>query len=187
MATVIHQKADKTVLTIADRNVISPKPDNMVVVVIDAIGDIDAGTGVATYRWNKQLNTWLMISKSGNNLNFTTEELVINGGQVNPSHVPSDNLIWGIVAIDGDTIMAEIRIEDITVAPDTITGLAAWDGLNLRFTYAYGTITQQIDSYIDQKFDELLGGVGPEGDTMAELYAIITATGTADEFDTGLV
>ena len=78
MAIVVHSTADVTVNTISDRNSIVYKRDNMTVTVIDAIADIDAGQGVATYRWNTTLSSWILISKSTTEtISFATEEIVI--------------------------------------------------------------------------------------------------------------
>lgn len=144
MAIVLYQNADKTVPTIAARNAIIQKIDNMVVVVLDAIADINAGAGVATYRWNKTMDSWILISKSSyESIKFATEVLLISNGSVVPSNMPTDNQIWGIVVLDGSNIIADLTIDGLTVTPTLISGLTAWNGYKLRFTYAYGTVSQQ--------------------------------------------
>lgn len=64
MANILYKNADKTVQTIADRNAISPKIDDMEVVVIDAIADVEAGPGEAVYKWSESLNIWIMLANS---------------------------------------------------------------------------------------------------------------------------
>ena len=51
MAVILYKGPNKTVATIADRNAITVKHDSMVVTVLDAIADPDAGAGIATFRW----------------------------------------------------------------------------------------------------------------------------------------
>lgn len=156
MAVILYKNADRTVNTIAERNNIPYKIDHMVVVVLDSIADINAGAGIATYRWNESQQIWILVSKTGaNSLNFKTEELTIADGKVLPSHIPVGNQIWNITVIDGDVIKADIRIEDLTVSASEISGLSEYNGYELRFTYAYGTVSQQIQAYIDQKASEI--------------------------------
>ena len=149
MAIVLYQNADKTVPTIAARNAITQKIDNMVVVVLDAIADVNAGAGVATYRWNNVLDSWILISKSSKSsyesIKFATEELLISNGSVVPSNMPTDNQIWGIMVLDGSNIIADLTVDGLSVTPTLISGLTAWDGYKLRFTYAYGTGSRQVD------------------------------------------
>ena len=171
MAVVLYKNADKTVDTIAERNNIPYKIDNMVVTVIDAIADPDAGAGIATYRYNAQLGNWILISKSSTEtMSFDTEELLISNGEVNPSNVPSNNQIWDIKVIDGDVIIADIRIEDIDVSATTIQGLGDYNGYKLRFAYAYGSTTQQISTYVDERLSNLTGNdIGDISDFEGEL------------------
>lgn len=178
MAIVLYQNADKTVQTIAARNAITQKIDNMVVVVLDAIADINAGAGVATYRWNKTLNSWILISKSSHeSIKFATEELLISNGSVVPGNMPTDNQIWGIVVLDGSNIIADLTIDGLTVTPTLISGLTAWNGYKLRFTYAYGTVSQQVESYINNQIAAVLAGAPGAGDTLNELYNLIMSQG----------
>ena len=179
MAVVLYQNADKTVSTIAARNAITQKIDNMVVVVLDAIADINAGAGVATYRWSAVLDSWILISKTtSDSIKFATEELLISNGSVTPSNVPTDNQIWGIYVLDGPHVVADMTIDGLTVTPTSISGLTDWNGYKLRFTYAYGTISQQIDSYINNQIAEILGGAPESGNTLKELYDLIMTQGT---------
>lgn len=178
MAIVLYQNADITVPTIAARNAITRKIDNMVVVVLDAIADVNAGAGVATYRWSTALDNWILVSKSSyESIKFATEELLISNGSVTPSNIPTDNQIWGIDVLDGSNIVASLTMDGLTITPTSISGLAAWNGYKLRFTYAYGTISQQIDSYIKTQIATMLGGVPEAGDTLKELYDLVLTQG----------
>lgn len=178
MAVILYKSADRTVNTINDRNAIIHKIDNMVVTVLDAIADPEAGTGVATYRYNETLDAWILISKSTiNSMNFETEELLITNGAVSPSQIPTGNQIWAVKVVDGNTILADIREEDIVVTPSSISGLNAYNGYKLRFTYAYGTITQQMESYMTSKIQDLIGSATLDYDTLGEIQAIIESSG----------
>jgi hypothetical protein len=166
MAIVLYKNADRTVDTISDRNSIDKKIDNMVVTVLDAISDPDAGSGVATYRWSAQLNKWLLISKSTvETMSFETVESNIVAGKIVPQNVPSNNVIWDIYVVDGTTIINELRLEDVIVTPTLISGLGLYDGYKLRYTYAYGSVTQQITSYVDSKIADMVAGAPVDLDT----------------------
>lgn len=171
MAVIVYKNYDKTVATIADRNAITAKIDNMVVTVIDAIADVDAGSGVATYRWNDQLNKWVLISKSTvDTMSFETVELTIAAGKVTPPNMPINNVIWNIYVMGvNDEIEAELRLEDIIVSSSLISGLGTYDGKKLRFTYAYGSITQQIETYMNEKLGELTSNAPELLDTFKEV------------------
>jgi hypothetical protein len=150
MAVTRHSTFDKTVQTIADRNALGKRIDGMTVVVLDAIADVDAGSGKAIYRWDNSDSTWILVSKSTNEtISFETEELLITNGQVAISHYPTDNKIWGIKVVNSsDTIIADLRLETLTVSNGIINlNTALYNGSKLRFTYAYGTITQQISLF----------------------------------------
>lgn len=151
MAVIRHTNFDKTVNTIADRDAITPRVDNMTVLVVDAIGDINAGPGTATYRWNEYLNIFVLMSKANEpTMSFDTLELVIdNTGSVVLPNVPQNNQIWDIQILNVNNVIAYPRIEDLTINAVSISGLNAWIGNTIRFTYAYGSITQQLTTYID--------------------------------------
>jgi hypothetical protein len=170
MAIVLYKNADRTVDTISYRNSIDKKIDNMVVTVLDAISDPDAGSGVATYRWSAQLNKWLLISKSTvETMSFETVESNIVAGKLIPQNMPSNNVIWGIYVVDGTTIISELRLEDVIVTPTLISGLGLYDGYKLRYTYAYGSVTQQITSYVDSKIADMVAGSPVDLDTLKEV------------------
>ena len=152
MAVVRYTGFDLTVNNILDRNAISPKVDNMVVTVLDAIGDPEAGGGVATYRWSLATNAFILVSKSTvMTMSFDTLELVIDSnGEVILPNIPTSNQIWNIIILDSaGTAIAFPKIEDLTVTALKVSGLTDYVGDTLRFSYAYGAVTQQILNYID--------------------------------------
>lgn len=152
MANIIHQSSNVTVNDIAARNAITQKYDNMVATVVDAIADPEAGSGTATYRWNKQLDRWILLSKSTfKTMNFNTDELLITDGVATLLNSPTDNKIWDISIVEGDVILSQPRMEDLIITASSIGGLSAWDGKKIRFTYAYGDIEPSLNSYIDEK------------------------------------
>jgi hypothetical protein len=203
MAIILYKNADKTVSNIAERNAIAAKIDNMVVTVVDAIADVAAGTGVATYKWNAALNRWLLISKSSiDTMSFETVELTISDGKVTPPNVPVNNVLWDIFVMDGDIIAQELRLSDIIVSPVLISGLGVYDGKKLRFTYAYGAITQQIEqqieTYMDSKIAAIIDFAPEDLDTLKEISDRISSietsiggtsssTGTVEDFEEELI
>lgn len=153
---ITYPTPNLTVATIAERNdpsIIKFKRDGMVVTVSDSIADPDAGTGAATYLWNKTLNKWLLLSKSTTEtMSFQTVELTIADGKVALPNIPNNNVLWDIYIIDNaGVIVGEIRLENIIVSSTLVSGLGAYNGKKLRFTYAFGTLTQQMSTYIDDK------------------------------------
>lgn len=155
MALIRHKGFDYTVDTIADRNNLTAV-DGSIVIVKDAIADIDAGQGKAIYRYDADDSTWVLITKSSEiTMTFETEEIIIVNGEVTASNIPQDNKIWDINVIDGDNIIATVRLEDLTIAAGNISGLSAYDGKKLRFTYGYGSVTVQITAAVDGKSNVL--------------------------------
>ena len=141
MAVVIYKSINKTVADIAARDAITKRPNHMVAVVLDASADSNAGAGTATYRWNEETSAWILISKSTyETMSFDTEELLISSGQVTAANTPTDGQIWDVKVVDGDVIIADLRDEDLTISGNTISGLGSYEGYDLRFTYAYGSI-----------------------------------------------
>lgn len=192
MAIILYNTADKTVNTIADRNAIVHKIDNMVVTVLDAIADVDAGPGWATYKWNVSLNKWLLLSKATiDTMSFETVELVIVDGKVTPPNVPVNNVIWDILVMDGDVILAELKLEDLAVTPSAVNNLSEFNGKKLRFTYAYGSITSQIESYMDSRINELTAAAPIDLDSFKEVADIIQTltdpTSAVNDFEEALI
>jgi hypothetical protein len=154
MAVTRLSNFDRTVQTIADRNAITSPVNGMVVTVVDAIADLNVGAGTASYRWNDKLGTWMLTFKDTyQSMSFDTEELTIANGSVLPSHFPTDNHIWDIQVLDGDAAIAFPRIQDLTISTAGISGLDAYNGYKLRFSYGYGTISQQLNSVLATKAD----------------------------------
>lgn len=192
MAIILYNTADKTVNTIADRNAIVHKIDNMVVTVLDAIADVDAGPGWATYKWNVSLNKWLLLSRATiDTMSFETVELVIVDGKVTPPNVPVNNVIWDILVMDGDVILAELKLEDLAVTPSAVNNLSEFNGKKLRFTYAYGSITSQIESYMDSRINELTASAPIDLDSFKEVADIIQTltdpTSAVNDFEEALI
>lgn len=149
MAIIQYKGNNQTVETIADRSAITRLVDGMVVIVQDAIADPIAGPGVATYRYNATTEDWILISTSNvNTVQFNTEELTVAGGSVTLSYYPLDNQLWGMTIIEGDVIIGDIRLEDVTVTDGVVSGLEAYDGKSLRITYAYGSQVAAINSML---------------------------------------
>lgn len=160
MAITRHSNFDKTVQTIADRNLISNKVNGMMVVVLDAIADPNAGSGKAIYRWESSDTSWILVSKSTTEtMNFATEELTIVNGEVQLSYIPVDNNVWNGVILNGSLIYADLNLSAVSIANGKITGLTPEvNGMILRITYAYGTISQQITTAIENSVDAALVG-----------------------------
>lgn len=151
---VRYSNFDKTVATIAERDSIANKVDGMIVTVMDASADPDVNTGKAVYRWISEDSTWVAIYKgSYESLAFVTEELTITSGAVTASYVPADNIIWDVSIISGDEQMAFPRVEEMIFngSGGISLGTSEYDGYKLRFTYGYGSITQQLNSALDAK------------------------------------
>ena len=163
MAITRYSNFDKTVNTIIDRNNIVNKVPGMTVVVLDAIADVNVGTGKAIYRWDGTDNSWILVSKgSSDTMNFITEESVITNSEINLSFIPVNNQIWNGLIINNGVIYADLNIKDVNISSGKISNIPVeYNGMTLRVTYAYGTIAAQvitaIDSAVTEKFDELSG------------------------------
>jgi len=153
MSIIRHEGLNVTVNTIADRNNILKKPDNLTVTVIDAIGDVNAGSNTAVYRWsNNDGGKWILLSVGAEkSLTFATEELRIYNGSVISPNVPSNGHIWDIQIINDNRVMAYPRCEDLNISGNEINGLDSWNGLKIRYTYAYGTMSAQMEAILDAK------------------------------------
>ena len=157
MAVIRHTNFDKKVQTVAERNAINPKVDGMIVVVNDAIADVNAGAGKAVYRWDATDSSWIMLSKSTyETISFATEEITIVNGKVLATNIPTDNEIWSISIIDGNQEIAFPRVEDLSISVGTVDLLTNnYNGKKLRFSYAYGSISQQLNAVLDAKEDKI--------------------------------
>ena len=166
MAITRYSSFNRTVQTIAERDAIENLVDHMVVIVTDAIDDPAAGEGKATYRWDPSDSSWVLISKSNYNTTyFETEELNITDGTVTLSNYPMNNQLWNIQIIQDSLIYAELRIEDLEIVDNTITGLSEFNGKSIRLTYAYGTVLQQLSA--------MTGGMDFTGTELGKLFLLI--------------
>ena len=156
MSIIRHTNFDKKVNTIADRNAIARKINHMTVLVNDAIADINAGAGKATYRWDMDDNSWILISKSGNEaVSFITEELLITDREVTLSNYPMNNAIWNAVIINNGIIQGDLNLNTATIAGGKIINIdPAFNGQILRLTYAHGSMVAQLNSVIEEKVDK---------------------------------
>lgn len=144
MSVIRHPNFDITVNNIGERNALK-KVDHMVVIVTDAIADVVAGAGKATYRWDGTDDSWILVSKSNvSTVTFATEEHLIVSGTVTLENVPKDDIIWNVQILNGDVMEAELRVEDMSMLNGIISNLNTYDGKKLRCTYAYGSIAAQI-------------------------------------------
>jgi len=191
MAIILYKFFDKTVGTIAERDSLT-KINDMIVTVTDAIGDPLSGVGTATYRWNDAYNDWIIINSefNGDTLNFLTEELLISNGEVQLTNVPLDNKIWGITIIENDLILKDLRLSDLSINGATISLLDEYNGKNIRFTYAFGSIGAQMEAYMEYKIDNLMNGVPASYNTVEKLvngYNLLNFnTGTISDFEASL-
>ena len=153
MAVIRQNGLQVKVNTITDRDAITKRPEFLVVHVKDAIADIDAGAGSAVYRWtNDNGGKWILISKGAEkSLSFATEELLIANGQVVASNVPENGLIWHIEVLNGNVAIAYPRVEDLNISGATIAGLDGYNSYKLRFTYAYGSLSAQMQTILNTK------------------------------------
>lgn len=153
MAIIRQRGLQLTVATIADRNAIVKRPEHLVVHVDDAIADLDAGAGPAVYRWsNSSGGVWILISAGAvRTMSFSTEEHLIQNGEVIADNVPANDHIWDIQILDGDNVIGYPRVEDLNISAGVIGNIVDFDGYKLRYTYAYGTLTTQIQTALDAK------------------------------------
>lgn len=185
MAIIRHTNFDTTVANIQERNSIKNKIDHMTVLVMDAISDVSAGAGKATYRWSGDTNEWVLISKSSTEtISFATEELSIVNGKVLPSNFILDNQIWNVDVVNNSVIVAQPRMENLTITYQGISGLSLWDGMKLRFTYAYGSTNAQLNSVIkdlENKIDNFSAGLP----TKTDLDSMKLDAGTVNGYTIG--
>lgn len=153
MAIIKQRGLQTRAATINDRNIIAKKPEHLVVHVDDAIADPLAGPGPAIYRWTEfGGGRWILLSSgTEKTISYVTKELQIVDGIVVSPNLPLNNFIWDIQIVEGDTVIAYPRIEDLNVSLGLIRGLDLYNGKSLRFTYAYGSITSQLQTALDSK------------------------------------
>ena len=153
MAIIKQRGLQLRVATISDRNNIVKKPEHLVVHVDDAIADPLAGAGPAIYKWTEASGgKWLLLTSGAEKtISFETKELIITNGVVSAPNLPLNNFIWDIQLLQDDVVIAYPRIEDLNINLGLISGLDAYNGSKLRFTYAYGSITSQLQTALDTK------------------------------------
>lgn len=154
MATVIHNDGDKVVGTIAERDAIANKFEGMKVLVRDATADVNLGGGSAEYVWSTQDGitfNWEISSASKKvSMTFVTETLPIDAtGQVTASNIPLDGQIWNVAVVDAVSGVIIGDFDGATVDTYTISlGVQDYNGQNLRFSYAYGSFSAQLDAIL---------------------------------------
>lgn len=153
MAIIKQRGLQARVASISERNNIDKRPEHLVVHVDDAIADVMAGAGPAVYRWtNADGGKWILLSAGAEKtISFETSELLIQNGSVIAPNIPLNNFVWDLHVMDGDVTMAYPRVEDLNISVGTISGLGAYNGKKLRFTYAYGSMTAQLQEALDSK------------------------------------
>ena len=195
MAITIFNDGDITVATIAERNTIPRKFEGMQVTVLDATGDATLGSGRACYQWDSTNSSWgLVWSDAYSTLQFSTENKVISNGQVTADNIPADGKVWQCRIIDpvDNTIISDARP---TVSLGVLDlGTSDYDGKELEFVYAYGSISSQLQVLFDafqQELDALEVGVSTtqEGriDTLELSKADKSNTYTKAETDAKIV
>lgn len=150
MAITRHSKFDVTVANIAARNALLNKVNHMCVVVTNAIDDPGVALNQkAIYRYDSNDDIWILISNNiAGDVTFETEEVTITNGIAESSYYIIDNQIWNVTVLDGDIIMAELRPEEYNVNLNNISGLENYEGNVLKFTYAHGSNSEQINKFL---------------------------------------
>lgn len=150
MAILVANDGDKIVNTIADRDAITSPFPGMQVTVVDAIADIQVGTGTATYQWVPQLNRWRLIAKdSKDDMQFIIEDLTITDGAATLTYAPQSNVVLSALVYSSDTVLADVRNPGINNKTIDL-GTQIYNGLTLSVAYAYGTITAAIAGLVNE-------------------------------------
>ena len=187
MATIQHKSHDRTVAHIAERNSINPRTPGMMVLVRDAIGDPYAGSGRAVYRWDEVQASWILMFKDNvETLTFTGESKSISQDRIQLSNIPANGQVWDVMVRDGLVVhQVEYSVAGsvVTINPN-VPG--EFDGKQLSVSYAYGTMTQQLDLEIARVVGEAVDAIDKESvglgnvDNTSDLdKPISTATQTA--------
>jgi hypothetical protein len=88
-------------------------------------------------------------------LQFSTENKVISNGQVTADNIPADGKVWQCRVID---LVTNVIVGDVrpTVSLGVLDlGTLDYDGKELEFTYAYGSISSQLQVLFDTFQQEL--------------------------------
>lgn len=140
MTIYVANDGSKIVDTIGERNSIVRKFDGMKVTVRNAIADIMVGGAhEAGYRWDSATSDWILTYKdSVDSIDFISdEEQIIVDGKVMAAYAPQNAAVWNCQIIDENgLIQAEVK-PNVSMREITI-GSMDYDGMGLRFSYAYG-------------------------------------------------
>jgi len=164
MAKIVQKGFNKTVQTILDRDAIPADQliEGTTVTVENAVDDVDAGQGKATYVYTKA-HGWRLVAKdSYNSVSFTSDKLIISNGEVTPSNIPASGTVWGVQVLDGNEVLADLDQTqlDLTTDPTKVKGIPAeFNGKTLRLSYGYGSITQQMSVLFEQQENKATTGV----------------------------
>jgi hypothetical protein len=199
MAKIVQKNFDKKVQLIADRDAISDKIIGTVVLVNNAIDDVDVGVSAAArYMWDGI--TWKLVQKDSIDItSFASAELhtIPESGIVMLDNVPVDAAIWDVSICDpvsGDVLYG-IDVSKITIEGATVSGLDDTDfvGNHFKCSYAYGNVTTQMsilleskydkaDTYSKSEIDDMISNV--ESSVEGDISGLI---GTINEFEGALV
>ena len=174
MAITIFNDGDITVSTIAERNALTKRFDGMKVTVNDATGDATLGSGRACYQWDETNSNWgLVWSDVYKTIQFASESKLIVNGRVTADNVPADGKVWQARVIDSvsGVIIGEIK-PTVNIATLDL-GTTDYDGKLLEFSYAYGSISSQLQVLFDDFQEQLTNlEVGISGTQQVEIDAL---------------
>jgi hypothetical protein len=159
MGKIVQKDFDSKVATIAARDNIINKHVGTTVIVENAIDDVNAGPGSATYVWNG--TAWSIVSKEYvDAAGFSTGEkhLIVNGS-VTLDNVPLDESIWEVSVneVESNDVLYHLAQEDLNITNNVINGLEEYNGYNLRVSYAYGTLVAQVETFVNTAIAESTG------------------------------
>jgi hypothetical protein len=153
MAILITNDGDKTVNTIADRNLITKRFDGMQVTVLDAIADTLVGGGEACYQWNEMYSRWMLIWKTAkDNLNFITETKIITNGKVTADFLPSNGTIWDCYVTDVNNVLIADVTAPVINGNEIDLAVQDYNGLTMTYTYGYGLIEAAVYAASDRSY-----------------------------------
>jgi hypothetical protein len=160
MAILITNNGHKIVNTIAERDSISQRFDGMQVLVKDATADAALGSGSARYEWIATANRWAIVwSDAFSSMSFATEVLPLSGGKVTLSNIPASGVVFSCWVRHNTTgeLIADV-VPTVTLSEVNI-GSTSFDGHNLYVSYAYGSMSTQLNAVFATKADLVDGKV----------------------------
>jgi hypothetical protein len=152
MGILVANDGSRIVNTVNDRNEITKRFPGMKVTVNDATGDPEFGGGVVQYQWDAIGNRWAPVwSDRKPELKFATEEKVIANGQVTADNPVKDQKVWSALIINSVTgeVMGDV-VPSINANVISV-GSLDYEGHKLRYTYAFGNMTQYMTDIWNQK------------------------------------